>query len=199
MPDLLFRPCTAFQGTRRIARGPLIDVALAVKAAMDGSPASTAFLTFDDATGRVVDLDLRGSTADIVGRLTESARAADHRDRPADRPDAGDGSATRGRGRPKLGVVAREVTLLPRHWAWLAQQPGGASQALRRLVDEARRADGTQPRKAAQTAAYTFLSAMAGDFPGFGGDPRPVRCRSRPVCARSAGRRIHPPGALAMT
>ncbi|MGE0422798.1 MAG: DUF2239 family protein [Reyranellaceae bacterium] len=168
MPDLLFRPCTAFQGTRRIARGPLIDVALAVKAAMDDSPAATSFLTFDDATGRVVDLDLRGSTADIVGRLTESARVADRRDRPLDRPDGGDGSATRGRGRPRLGVVAREVTLLPRHWEWLTQQPGGASQALRRLVDQARRADGGRGReRAAQTAAYTFLSAMAGDLPGF--------------------------------
>ena len=168
MPDLLFRPCTAFQGTSRIARGPLIDVALAVKAAMDSNPASASFLTFDDATGRVVDLDLRGSTADIVGRLTERARTADRPGRPALPPDAGDESATRGRGRPRLGVVAREVTLLPRHWEWLAQQPGGASQALRRLVDEARRADGGRSReRAAQAAAYTFLAAIAGDLAGY--------------------------------
>lgn len=74
----------------------------------------------------------------------------------------------RGRGRPKLGVVAREVTLLPRHWDWLAAQPGGASQMLRRLVDEARRGDGGQLRKReAQEATYRFMSAMAGDLPGF--------------------------------
>ena len=45
----------------------------------------------------------------------------------------------RGPGRPKLGVVAREITLLPRHWDWLAQQTGGASVAIRKLVEEARR------------------------------------------------------------
>ena len=74
----------------------------------------------------------------------------------------------RGRGRPKLGVVAREVTLLPRHWDWLAAQPGGASVALRKLVDEARRASGDKDRSAqARDAAYHFMSAMAGNLPQF--------------------------------
>jgi hypothetical protein len=164
MTDFLFKPCTAFQGTSRIASGPLIDVALAVKAAMEISPTSS-FLTFDDATGAVVDLDLRGATAQIVARLAERAKAAD---RSAPRADASEAGSPRGRGRPRLGVVPREVTLLPRHWEWLALQPGGASQALRRLVDEARRGDGGRTRaRAAQSAAYTFLSAMAGDLPGF--------------------------------
>jgi uncharacterized protein len=168
MPDFLSKPSTAFQGTRRIASGPLVDVALAVKAAMDASPASSV-LTFDDATGAVVDLDLRGSAAEIVARLTQRATAMD---RPSPAPhlaDTNDVSLPRGgRGRPKLGVVAREVTLLPRHWEWLALQPGGASQALRRLVDEARRSDGGRTRAhAARTAAYTFMSAMAGDLAGF--------------------------------
>ena len=72
--------------------------------------------------------------------------------------------APRGPGRPKLGVVAREVTLLPRHWEWLAQQSGGASVALRKLVDEARRTGEDRDRvRQAQEAAYRFMSAMAGN------------------------------------
>ncbi|WP_107313666.1 DUF2239 family protein, partial [Burkholderia metallica] len=74
----------------------------------------------------------------------------------------------RGRGRPKLGVVSREVTLLPRHWEWLAAQPGGASVALRKLVEDARRTHAAADRlRDAQTRAYHFMSAMAGDLPGF--------------------------------
>ncbi|MBE9607542.1 DUF2239 family protein [Acetobacteraceae bacterium H6797] len=140
------KPCTAFAGTRYLARGPLAEVALAVKAA----GTDETVLVFEDETGKVVDLDLRGSDAEIVARLAE-------RDGPA-----------RGRGRPKLGVIAREVTLLPRHWDWLGAQPGGASQALRRLVEEAQRADGGRTAaRQAQEAAYRFISAMAGDLPGF--------------------------------
>lgn len=71
----------------------------------------------------------------------------------------------RGRGRPKLGVTAREVTLLPRHWDWLAAQPGGASVALRRLVETARRSDAARAR-AAQEAVYRFINAIAGNQPG---------------------------------
>jgi hypothetical protein len=167
MPDFLSKPCTAFKGPRRLASGRLIDVALAVKAAVEANPAAT-LLIFDDATGAVVDLDLRGSAAEIVARLGERAVAADGPGRTSRRAGVNDDKPARPRGRPKLGVVAREVTLLPRHWDWLGQQPGGASQALRRLVDEARRGDGgrTQAR-AAQAAAYAFMTAMAGDLAGF--------------------------------
>ena len=163
MADDLSTPCTAFIGTRRIASGTLIDVALAIKAAETGMDG--AVLTFDDASGAVIDLDLRGTTADIVTRLTEQgARGA----RAAVAKGERTGTPVKSRGRPKLGVVAREVTLLPRHWEWLARQSGGASQALRRLVDEARRADGGQTdRKLAQERAYNFLSALAGDLPGY--------------------------------
>jgi hypothetical protein len=71
-------------------------------------------------------------------------------------------------GRPKLGVTAREVTLLPRHWEWLAAQPGGASVTLRKLVEEARRAGaGDDLRRQAQERAYRFMTVMAGDRPGF--------------------------------
>lgn len=168
MSDPLSRPCTAFEGHRQLTRGALVDVALAVRAALAADP-QASILVFGDSTGGVIDLDLRGTTAEIVGRLARQAgvpqptRAAEqHADEEAASP------AMRGRGRPRLGVVAREVTLLPRHWQWLAQQRGGASQALRRLVDEACRADGGKTRTHAnQERAYRFMSAMAGNLPGF--------------------------------
>ena len=111
---------------------------------------------FSDATGRAIDLDLRGSDDEIVARLP-----------PA--PTLGEAAPARARGRPKLGVVAREVTLLPRHWEWLTTQPGGASVTLRKLVETARRANGDKDRGRAAhgDAAYHFMSAMAGDLPGF--------------------------------
>jgi hypothetical protein len=138
-----------------LSTGPLIDVALVVQEAMEAG-ALGPVLVFDDADGRIVDLDLRGTKADIVARLSEKASAA------------GDTPQPRGRGRPALGVVAREVTLLPRHWTWLAEQPGGASVALRKLVEQARRADGPQQQsRTARERAYAFMSAMAGDMPGF--------------------------------
>jgi hypothetical protein len=158
------RTYTAFVGMRQFASGRLIDVALAAKAqeAEGGEP----ILTFDDRSGEVIDLDLRGTEAEITARLAELGKAGDATSSVESRPNPDGG--TRSRGRPKLGVIAREVTLLPRHWEWLVSQPGGASQALRRLVDEARRAEGGQTRmKAAREAAYRFLSALAGDLPGY--------------------------------
>ncbi|MCJ2178344.1 DUF2239 family protein [Novosphingobium album (ex Hu et al. 2023)] len=132
-------PCTAFLDNKRIARGAPGELAAALRGREAG------VLVFDDATGKVVDLDWRETAV----------------------PPPGPAQA-RKRGRPKLGVVPREVTLLPRHWDWLGQQPGGASQALRRLIDEARKADqGRVTRRAAQDRAYRFMSAMAGDFPHF--------------------------------
>jgi len=152
---------TAFIGHRRLASGPLADVALAIKRTT--KPAGHApVLVFDDGSGRSVDIDLRGTDQEILARLTPSATASDV---PTGEPFAAE---PRGRGRPKLGVVAREVTLLPRHWDWLAGQPGGASVALRKLVEEARRASGDRDRhRAARDAAYHFMSAMAGNFKGF--------------------------------
>src|SRR5262249_47903602 len=113
---------------------------------------------FDDTTGRSLDLDLRGSDEEIVARLPVPASSA---------PET-QTTEPRGRGRPKLGVVAREVTLLPRHWEWLNAQRGGASVALRKLVDEARRANGDRDHlRAARDAAYHFMSAMAGNLANF--------------------------------
>jgi uncharacterized protein len=152
--------CTAFAGSRRIASGALADVARQVKAALDaGEPA--ALLVWDDDTGELVELDLRGSPDDVLRRLP-APPAATNGDAPVSPP------APRGPGRPRLGVVAREVTLLPRHWEWLATQPGGASVALRRLVDDARRAsEAVDRQRRARDAAYRFMSAMAGDAPDF--------------------------------
>jgi len=148
--------CTAFQGARRLASGPLPDVALAVKGAFDQG-ATAPLLTFEDATGRVVDLDLRGTAEAVVARLNPAGTGPEEA-----------GAPPRGRGRPRLGVVAREVTLLPRHWDWLSAQPGGASVALRKLVEEARHASGwKERRREAQEAAYRFMAALAGDEPGF--------------------------------
>ena len=160
MTDVSSRTCTAFDGDRRIAAGPLAAVAQALRTA-----AGEAVLVFDDATGRVIDLDLRGSAEDVAARLPVLA-AAFPTPSPAETAEAAPGP--RGRGRPKLGVVAREVTLLPRHWEWLAAQPGGASVALRKLVEAARRdSAGPDAVRAAREAAYRVLSALAGNRPGF--------------------------------
>lgn len=150
---------TAFVGHRLLATGPLPDVALAVKAAGD---TVDSILVFNDATGAPIDLDLRGSDQDVLRRLEPAPSA------PAVEADDAATLESRGRGRPRLGVVAREVTLLPRHWEWLNAQRGGASVALRKLVEEARRALPEQERKRQlQEAAYRAMSALAGNLPSF--------------------------------
>ncbi|MGZ9063647.1 MAG: DUF2239 family protein [Allosphingosinicella sp.] len=134
---------TAFFEDRIIARGLRDDVTRAVE---QGWPNDQGVVrAFEDATGRTVDLD-----------LWDAHRRADAQRPPAPAP---------ARGRPRLGVTAREVTLLPRQWDWLGLQPGGASATIRRLVDQAQK---TPPgRKAAREAIHHFLTAMAGDRPGY--------------------------------
>ncbi len=143
--------CSAFANGRRIAHGPLADVLPVLAAWPADQPAP---LLFDDASGQQMDVDPR-----------QPPHPCDAH--PSDVP-AADAVPARGRGRPKLGVTAREVTLLPRQWDWLARQRGGASAALRRLVDAARRQDaGRAARRAAQERCYRFLTAVAGDLPGY--------------------------------
>jgi hypothetical protein len=149
--------CTAFEGARRIAAGELADVASKAKAAVDKG---RQVLIFDDASSESIEVDFRGTVEDVLQRLARAHRAEAAATGAAETP--------RGPGRPKLGVVAREVTLLPRHWDWLNAQPGGASVALRKLVEAARRAnDGKDRVRQSQEAAYRFMSAMAGNRPGF--------------------------------
>ncbi|WP_308909372.1 DUF2239 family protein [Pseudokordiimonas caeni] len=141
---------TAFAGDERIKSGDLAAIALAVRDAVNAGEARLIQI-FDDATGRVTDIDTRGSAEDTLARLGIQPEA----DKPV-----------RGRGRPKLGVVPGEVTLLPRHWDWLKSQPGGASVTLRKLIEAARH-DPRAAKREAQSAAYRVMSAMAGDRQGF--------------------------------
>ncbi|QPF84987.1 DUF2239 family protein [Bradyrhizobium genosp. L] len=147
----------AFEGEHRIAAGELRDVARAARQLLDARK-DAAILIFNSRTSALVEIDLRGSLDDVLKRLPKPEGA--------DEPAAA--AAPRGPGRPKLGVVAREITLLPRHWDWLAQQKGGASVAIRKLIDEARRNSGDKDRtRLAQDAAYRFMTVMAGNRPHY--------------------------------
>jgi hypothetical protein len=144
--------CSAFDHQHLIASGPLRDVVSTVKRSLDAGMAGP-LLIFDDRSSRQVEVDFRGTPEEVLARLAA--------DEPA--PDT-----ARGPGRPKLGVVPREVTLLPRHWDWLAQQPGGASAVLRRLVEQAARGNGAKERaQQAVEAVDRFMRVMAGDLPGY--------------------------------
>lgn len=167
---------TAFAGAQLIARGAPLAVALALKAHAQRDE-SASILVFDDRDARPVEFDLRGTKKDIAARYGEpapqhaadgSAQEGTAQEENAQEKSAQEESAPRGRGRPKLGVVAREVTLLPRHWDWLAAQPGGASVVLRRLVDGARHAsEARERRRLAQEAAHRFMTALAGNLPDY--------------------------------
>ena len=159
MPTPALR-CTAFAGTHRIASGELRHVALKAKQVFDSEP-DQPILVFEDASGRVVELPLELPAGELLRTLNAERAEADQAPAPTRGP-------ARGPGRPRLGVVAREITLLPRHWDWLSAQPGGASVTLRRLVEEARKvtADGDR-RRVAQEAAYRFMHALGGNLPEY--------------------------------
>jgi hypothetical protein len=146
---------TAFQGPHRLATGELSNVAVMVKEHFSDQPVE-GVLIFDDATSQLIDVDFRGTIDDVRNRIPPQ----DEKLAAIEVAPAPDGDAPRGPGRPKLGVVAREVTLLPRHWDWLNTQTGGASVVLRKLVEEARRASVGRDRiRLAQEASYRFMSA----------------------------------------
>jgi len=155
--------CTAFEGCRCIASGDLVAVAKKAKDIIDREE-QVSVLIFDDFTSELIEVDFRGTMEDVLKKLEKpAARVAS-----AIAPFNTDKSSKRGPGRPKLGVVSREVTLLPRHWDWLNSQPGGASVALRKLVEEARRVNSNRDKvRHSQEVAYRFMSAMAGNLPGF--------------------------------
>jgi len=165
MPTSRLPPFSCFDGHRLVVSGTPEVAALALKQLRAGNAAGP-LLVFDNATGRTRDFDTRGSDAELLARVADALPSAVEAD--AETALAGEPAAPRGRGRPKLGVVAREVTLLPRHWAWLAEQPGGASVVLRRLVEAASRAGADKDRQRRDAErAYHFLQAIAGDLPGF--------------------------------
>lgn len=158
----------AFEGSHCLAQGTLAEVALQVKVATEARPLAR-FMVFNASTSEILDFDHRGTPEQVLARLALTHPGALV---PATDPkveEGGDAAVVKsGPGRPKLGVVAREVTLLPRHWAWLASQPGGASVALRKLVEQARREGLEQDgRRLSQEASYRFMSAMAGSLEGF--------------------------------
>jgi uncharacterized protein len=174
--------CTAFQGNSMIASGELKAVALAAKNAIDATSLTgdqSAVLIFSDATSEIIELDWRGTVAEFMAKFEALALLQDYQtsQNPPQNtlqtelvPEVSstDAVTVRGPGRPKLGVVAREVTLLPRHWDWLATQTGGASVALRKLVEVARKESVLKDRvRRASAVTYKFMSTMAGHEPGF--------------------------------
>lgn len=141
---------TAFAGDRRLVRGTLEEVLRKTKKKLEASPELRIFF-FEDQTGREVDFDFRGDIDEVIARA-----------RPAPAPER------TGPGRPKLGVISREVSLLARHWAWLERHPQGISAALRRLVDDARKKEPDEDRaREARAAVSRFMWVMAGDRPNF--------------------------------
>jgi len=153
-PGTIF--CTAFSGQRRIATGGLASVVLKAKTVADLKEYPEIFI-FDDATGVLIDVDFRGTPEEVVATLARRTAVGFF---------TGGTPQKRSPGRPKLGVIAREVTLLPGQWDWLDEQAGGASAALRRLVHDAKKTGKGRARQS-QEAVYKFMTVMAGDLPGF--------------------------------
>jgi hypothetical protein len=152
---------TAFSGHSMLSSGPLPKVLGELKSRFDQDK-NALILVFEDQTGRQVDFDLRGNFDDVLARAMPSPPRT-------------------GPGRPKLGVVSREISLLPRHWEWLEEQPNGASAALRRLVDQARSQDdkgGSRIRRTLE-AAGRFMSAIAGNFANYEEASRALYARDR--------------------
>ncbi|TDQ66561.1 hypothetical protein ATL17_0559 [Maritalea mobilis] len=151
-PDL---PCAAFVGSHLVASGPFAEVVHEVKRHHDENP-NDMILIFDHKESRPIEVDLRGSMEDVYARLEQQKKPLPPK------------AKVKKPGRPKLGVVSKEVTLLPKHWEWLTQQRGGASVTLRRLVGEAMKAaDPMAAQRSAQQSTYRLMTAVAGDMPNY--------------------------------
>ena len=162
---------TIFQGPHKLLQADRLSVLRFMQNHDELHPqgGAQALWVFDDSTGQRLDLNWRSELSD--SQTTEPTAPA-----KATKPAA----SPRAVGRPKLGVVSREVTLLPRHWEWLNRQPGGASAALRRLIEDARNAHAEQDvQRAATEATYRFISETAGDLPGFEEACRALFARQR--------------------
>ena len=178
MSEILPSHCIAFNGMQRIAIGTLAEVATEIKRVVD-SGRHRSVLLFDARTSELIDVDTRGSVEDVALRYARTSASAAPSENAS--PDDAAAGGPRARGRPKLGVVGREVTLLPRHWEWLGTQPGGASVALRKLVEEARRAyAGRDIARKSREAAYRFMSALASGLETFEEATRALFAGDRP-------------------
>ncbi|MBX3041139.1 MAG: DUF2239 family protein [Bdellovibrionaceae bacterium] len=154
MEPRINRQYTAFATDKKIADGEILDVAIKVKKFMNRKEGKTTVLIFDDQTGDQIEVDFRGDVDSVKERL-ESLLASQLGKKP-------------GPGRPRLGVVAKEITLLPEHWEWLGIQPGGASVTLRRLIEEAKKKNVSRDQiRQAQDRTYKFMTVMAGDLPDY--------------------------------
>jgi hypothetical protein len=155
MEPKLGRHYTAFADLKKIATGDVLDIAAKVKKFLKGEN-KAQILIFDDVTSEQIDIDFRGTAESVMRRLEDLFK------------NENDGEKKSGPGRPKLGVTAKEVTLLPDHWEWLARQPGGASVTLRKLVEEAKKKNFMKDHmRQAQESAHKFMTVMAGDLPHY--------------------------------
>lgn len=162
-----FSSYSSFEGPRLLVTGSLPVAALATKRALE-TQSPHPVLIIDNRSGGNIDVDLQGSEAEVARHVERMALHLEKSHAPIVEEQRIASDEPRGRGRPKLGVVPREVTLLPRHWDWLATQPGGASVTLRKLVEEARRKNaGKDRQREAQERAYNFMLAVGGDLPGY--------------------------------
>lgn len=178
MYDSLPSLCIAFNGMNHIGTGTFAEVATQIKRVVD-SGQHQSILLFDARTSELLDVDTRGSVEDVALRYASTNAAAVPSDDTSTADAVADGP--RARGRPKLGVVAREVTLLPRHWDWLGSQPGGASVALRKLVEQARRVNaGRDIARKSRESAYKFMSAIGSSLETFEEATRALFAGERP-------------------
>lgn len=152
------RQYTAFANIKKVAQGNILDVALKVKKILK-TDAKTQVLIFDSITSQQIEIDFRGTSENLARRLD----ALVGKTAPTSEEEKKIGP-----GRPRLGVISKEITLLPNHWEWLSSQPGGASVTLRRLVEEAKKKNyGKDLIRQAQESGYKFMTTMAGDLPNY--------------------------------
>lgn len=148
------RKYIAFAEGKKIAAGDIFLVANKAKKILKADP-KTQILIFDDLNSQQIEIDFRGTQEAVQQRLEDLFSQKDVETRT-------------GPGRPRLGVIAKEVTLLPEHWDWLGRQPGGASVTLRKLIEEAKKRNQAQDLlRQRQEATYKFMTVMAGDLPNY--------------------------------
>jgi|TARA_B110000879_G_scaffold21779_1_gene27840 hypothetical protein len=137
----------AFAGEKLIAEGLTVEVKGKIQNLVDRQNV----LVFDQDNGRQISLIFDQESASELSSSSEGRPAL--KNKP---------------GRPKLGVVGREITLLPRHWEWLDGQRGGASATLRRLIDQCRAENmGQDMIRLAQDSTNRFIYAIAGNLSNF--------------------------------